>query len=398
MADQRSARKRVSDAFFEQTGQHPYSPEFIRSLIHTMRDPDACYTERVWAWHRWRAWGNSSLYAVSHWDPAKAFPLGQNDCALDLMWFLEGKAVKDIAGASQELRQKEYPKVRHLKNPTSRSYAKLAARELIDIKGKTAYLRHDPPELDNEVPVPGSRDWRANPGRDDFHKDKEFIKYLTDLGSRDWEDWLKAKSEFLKKRTEMRSRYQNWRIPVPAADASLFTEIPSNATTNREHTHTVADVPLEEPAVCAPPPVVPQPETPPPPVSKPPRTAAAPALALEPRFDSQPFWEVFWKAYTGHPYGVPDGELAARAWWKLNVLTQEHAVEIISGLNGQIEGDRWSRGIGVPNAIRFLREHKYRQKAAPKQVPAPSKRDVEREKTREFARRMDEALSSGRGR
>ena len=372
MADTRSARKRRSDIFFAETGNRPYSPEFIRSLIQTMRDPDACYTERVWAWNRWVAWGNMSRTPVSHWDPGKAFPLGQNDCALDLLWFLEGKKVSEIQDASLENRKKEYPRVRHLKNPTSRAHANLQARGLIDIQGHRTYLRDDPP-ADQEQFGPGSRD-KSDFKRDQFHKDSAFIKYLTDSGSRDWDEWETAKKRYIEARQAMRSRYRKWRNPGQNADASLFTGIP---TTNKDiHTHTVENVPLEANGVCVPRSVP----------SAQPETAI---VIAQPKFDQQAAWTEFWQIYS-----TRNGQrrVAAHNWWTAHVLVSQHATDIMAGIHRHIPSRKWTNGY-APDAITFLSERQYLD--TPRPAPAASKHEEKKARVLAWAQAQDEAERNG---
>jgi hypothetical protein len=121
------------------------------------------------------------------------------------------------------------------------------------------------------------------------------------------------------------------------------------------------------------------------PAELPPVQPQQPAAALVQHFDPGPAWGVFWTTYTEHPHGVCDGEAAAQAWWYRTVKTASYAAEIIEGLNEHIAGDRWSRGIGIPNAIRFLSEHWYRRKVRPRLPPQSERKG---DNLRAWARQM----------
>lgn len=133
-------RERVFHEFHKRVGLKPFAPEFIDSLVAVMRDPKACLSERVFAWAKWRAWGNSSEYAVSDWDPGLARSLDQLDCAVDLAWFEEGKRILWVEGAPEGFRKKarggpETPRLIKDKSKISKAFSKNECRGTVHLEG-----------------------------------------------------------------------------------------------------------------------------------------------------------------------------------------------------------------------------------------------------------------------
>jgi hypothetical protein len=105
-------------------------------------------------------------------------------------------------------------------------------------------------------------------------------------------------------------------------------------------------------------------------------------VCVSPPFDPKPTWEAFWHTYTEPPHGNPSRKDDAKDWWKAKVKTADYAAEIIEGLNAHKAGDRWSRGIGVWDAINFLDKHRYREKPPPAKPKKLSVADEVRERIR----------------
>jgi hypothetical protein len=173
--------------------------------------------------------------------------LGQLDCAIDLLWFEEGRPVEDIATASQEMRDQEHDRARLRKDTLARAFRKVQDRGQIDITGRQIYLLEAPPDRDKGALVAGSRDYH----RDRFDKDPEFIKSLTDLGSRDYEEWIEARTRYLEVRNRLRSRYKKWRDPATNGERIIIDVIPTN---NEEHRESRAVQRDKDKEASAPPP------------------------------------------------------------------------------------------------------------------------------------------------
>lgn len=115
------------------------------------------------------------------------------------------------------------------------------------------------------------------------------------------------------------------------------------------------------------------------------------------RYDPDPLWRIFRAKYIGHPHGVVEGGPEARAIWMRTVTSEAYALQIISGLDTWIAGDRWSRGIGIPNPDRFLREHWYRTPPPPAPPRMESKREQQMARNLAWAREMDARMAAGGG-
>lgn len=141
------ARRHAFDAFAERVGRKRYGPEFVDSLVQTMRIPAGYIDldEQVWAWTRWRSWCNSSETARSSWH-SDGWDLDQIDCALDLHWFQTGREVRDIEDASRQERAEArlLPEVRKRKSSVCRAFAKVEARGHVDLSRGRIYAAISP--------------------------------------------------------------------------------------------------------------------------------------------------------------------------------------------------------------------------------------------------------------
>jgi hypothetical protein len=80
-------------------------------------------------------------------------------------------------------------------------------------------------------------------------------------------------------------------------------------------------------------------------------------------FDSASAWRMFERSYIDH--GSDARMHDAQTWWGQNVKTEEQAAEIMAGLQRHIASDKWARGIGIPDAINFLRARRYMEHPKP---------------------------------
>ena len=223
-----AARRRTFRAFHEKVGLKPFSPEFFDSLYLTMRlGPGMiCLTEQVWAWVRWRTWGNSSERAMSGWD-GSAYGLDQTDCALDLYWFRTGKSPEYVEGAPRELRRQERQSagVKAMKYRVSRAFAKVEARGHIDMIGHEIYARVSPQVIESSLKV-------AEPAT--FEKDEEFLSWWKVADACNFSEWEDSRSRYYSARKVARARYKEYRDPQLSPPPILIEEIKSSKELKEE--------------------------------------------------------------------------------------------------------------------------------------------------------------------
>lgn len=252
-------RDQVFKEFYKQVGSKPFAPEFIDSLIAVMRATEgACWTEQVWAWQRWRSWANSSKYAVSDWNPEKAWYLDQLDCCLDLWWFQQGREVKWIEGQSRKAREeyrkdfrrdpedRQYPDLVALKNPVNNACAKLRLRGNLDFEGRKIYSLVSPPA---QLPTPKIT-WT-----NDFHRQEAaFLEWWKITWTNDFQEFEEARKRYNEARKIQRAAYQRYLDQKTSEAPIIIGVIPSNTSSSsvvsvlEEATTTILpDIPLEEP-------------------------------------------------------------------------------------------------------------------------------------------------------
>ena len=160
------ARDRAFQEFHKLAGMKPFAPEFLDSLIATMRSSE-CLTERIYAWSRWRAWANSSLFAASGWFEHRQ-PLDQIDCIVDLTWFKEGKSVDWVTGAPESVRIPAREAAQQLKGQYSRAFAQLRFEGRLEFRDRKIYPVVSPASPKSNGPDAEFSNWR---------EDLEFLKY-----------------------------------------------------------------------------------------------------------------------------------------------------------------------------------------------------------------------------
>jgi len=119
-------------------GSKPFAPDFIDSLTATMRFSESL-TERIYAWVRWRAWGNSAQFAATDWAKDRQRPLDQIDCIVDLRWFEEGKPLEWITGAPESVRTPARENTETRRAQYSRGFGRLEDEGRIEFKGRKIY-------------------------------------------------------------------------------------------------------------------------------------------------------------------------------------------------------------------------------------------------------------------
>ena len=251
-------RDQVFREFYKQVGSKPFAPEFIDSLIAVMRATEgACWTEQVWAWQRWRSWANSSKYAVSDWNPEKAWYLDQLDCCLDLWWFQQGRDVKWIEGQSRKAREeyrkdfrrkpedREFPDLVGLKQSVNLAFVKLRFRGNVDFEGRKIYALVSPPAA---PPIP--KITRTT----DFHsQDKEFLEWWKITWTTDFQEFEEARKRYNEARKIQRAAYQRYLDQQTSEAPILIEKIIDNTSSSsvvsvlEEATTTIfPDIPPEE--------------------------------------------------------------------------------------------------------------------------------------------------------
>jgi hypothetical protein len=250
-------RDQVFREFYKQVGSKPFAPEFIDSLIAVMRATEgACWTEQVWAWQRWRSWANSSKYAVSDWDPDKAWHLDQIDCCLDLWWLQQGRDVKWIEDQSRKARaeyRKEfrktpkeslYPDLVNLKYPVNKAFASLRSRGNIDFEGHRIYSLVSPPKVSSGKKVAGTSN---------FSGDKKFLAWWKVAGTSDFLEFQKAQKRYIDAKKVARNAYRQWLVQATSEAPILIEKIVDNTSSSsvvsvlEEATTTILlDIPPEE--------------------------------------------------------------------------------------------------------------------------------------------------------
>jgi hypothetical protein len=251
-------RDQVFREFHKQVGNKPFAPDFIDSLITVMRATEAaCWTEQVWAWQRWRSWANSSKYAVSDWNPDKAWYLDQLDCCLDLWWLQQGRDVKWIEGQSRQSREdyrkdfrrkreeQEYPDLVALKNPINHAFSKLHSRGNLDFGGRKIYALVSPPAT-----PPSPKITRTN---DLSIKNKKFMDWWKITWTNDFQEFEEARKRYNEARQIARTAYQRYldqgisEAPILIEKIIDNTSSSSDTSALEEATTTIfPDIPLEE--------------------------------------------------------------------------------------------------------------------------------------------------------
>lgn len=222
-----SARQRAFKEFHKRTGVKPFSPDFIDSMVAIMRDPDSCLSERVTVWAKWRAWGNSSEYAVGHWDPEKTRrPFDQTDCALDLAWFEEGRPLAFVERAPEDYRAKarqpaapERPAGVIHKTIMSRAFAKAETRGTLSSDGRKVIPPVSPPE--NRQPK------LLDPAT--FKDSNQFLTWFKVADPDNFQKWQEAKTRYFEARKVARIRYREWRKPATSEAAISIDVMPLKA-------------------------------------------------------------------------------------------------------------------------------------------------------------------------
>jgi hypothetical protein len=224
-------RERAFQDFHKQAGLKPFAPEFLDSLIATMRYSE-CLTERIHAWGRWRAWGNSSLYAVSDWDAGR--PLDQLDCIIELAWFKAGKPVEWVIGAPEHVREAERNTGRSLKGQYSRAFARLVSERRLEIKGRKIYPVVSPDNLEVKPKVAGSSN---------FQGDEEFMKWWEVADSSNFQAFKVAWTTFVEARKVARNAYRQYQeTATPEPPIIIPVKVVSNTA--------AADGPEQQPAAA----------------------------------------------------------------------------------------------------------------------------------------------------
>jgi hypothetical protein len=251
-------RDQVFREFHKQVGGKPFAPDFIDSLITVMRaTEDACWTEQVWAWQRWRSWANSSKYAVSDWNPDKAWYLDQLDCCLDLWWLQQGRDVKWIDGLSRQAREdyrkdfrrkrdeREYPDLVALKYPINRAFSQLQSRGNLDFEGRKIYSLVSPTTKSTSPKVAGPRNFSFD--------DEDFMSWWKVAGPRNFSDFQEARERYNEAKKVARSAYRKYLDHKTFEDPILIEKITSNTSSSsissvleEETTTILPDIPPEE--------------------------------------------------------------------------------------------------------------------------------------------------------
>lgn len=214
-----SPRGKAYHDFIKRTGNRRFIPEFVASMVRTMEIAEGiCLTERVWAWVRWRTWGNSSETAMSSWH-SDGWELDQIDCAVDLSWIEQGKTPDEIEDSSRDerARARVQPDIRKRKAPLSRAFAILKARGQVDLSRGRIYALvapNSPQVVDNRLLVAGSSNYDL--------QNPDFLSWLQVAGSSDYEEFQSARTSYYQARKVARSRYKEWLEQQPPEAASLF--------------------------------------------------------------------------------------------------------------------------------------------------------------------------------
>jgi hypothetical protein len=153
----------------------PFAPEFHDSLIATMCYSE-CLTERIYAWSRWRAWANSSLFAASDWFEHRQ-PLDQIDCIVDLTWFKEGKPVDWVTGAPGSVRIPAREAAQQLKGQYSRAFAQLRFEGRLEFRDRKIYPVISPPTSKSNASDAEFSNWRDDPGFLEYWRVAEFSNF-----------------------------------------------------------------------------------------------------------------------------------------------------------------------------------------------------------------------------
>src|SRR5262252_3434082 len=167
-------RDKVFADFHRSVGLKPFGPDFLDSLAAVMKH-SACLDEAVWAWVRWRSWGNSSVHCVDHWNPRQARFLKQLDCIVDISSLRAGLSFEDLTkmtGAEREA-ERSSPLVDRLKSQFSRAFAAVEARGNIRFDGQKIAALVEPAEPKAKKVA----------GSSNFSGDKAFMEWWKVAGS-----------------------------------------------------------------------------------------------------------------------------------------------------------------------------------------------------------------------
>jgi hypothetical protein len=242
--DQKGPRERAFFEFHRDTGLKPFGPEFTSSLIATMRR-SRCHSERIYAWHRWRAWGNSSKYPVTHWDKTRAALLDQIDCAVELEWFREGRTVESVINAAPEERETARKQMESRKGRYSRCHARLRQQGRLAFDGQRYYAvispdaTPEPAKNDSSVAVTGN--WN-DLSYSFYSTDKNYLQWM---GSADapvavtgnWEALEKARNARAEAEKQIRNAlkavrndYRNYLQRATGGEPDLIVCNPLNSS------------------------------------------------------------------------------------------------------------------------------------------------------------------------
>lgn len=215
-------RDQVFAEFHARTGLEWFAPDFLNSLWKVMRDRSAGLAERVWAWHRWRANGNSSESPVSDWNPAYAKKLRQSDCAIDLEWLAEGQSLEWVEKADVKLRAAKLAAMnwKGLKGYYGRAFKENRQRGLLDRKGKTVYTAPscplDPPA--EKVAYPGYFSPKS------FSSNKEFLEWYKVAYPGYFQAWEAAETARREAREVAQASYREWLNQATFGAPSLYVK------------------------------------------------------------------------------------------------------------------------------------------------------------------------------
>ena len=188
------SRNKVFNAFLERTGIQQFSPEAITSLHGTMVRAE-CMTERLHAWAKWRAWANSSEYAVDHWMTDRARPLDQIDAAVDLRWLEEGRSLREVVNAPATDRQAARLLVAPNRAFISRQFAQLEEEGRIEFRGHKIHPVIDP----QTKPKP-------KPKSDVTISDEDFQAWMRTQHFGEFEAWQAELDERARAQRKLRER------------------------------------------------------------------------------------------------------------------------------------------------------------------------------------------------
>jgi hypothetical protein len=205
-----------------------FGPEFHDSMVRVMASPPrvACLTERYWAWVRWRAWCNSSEFAVSSWDNDPREPqyaLDQTDAALDIWWFKHGRPAEWVEGAPRKFRdhERQRKEVQHFKARISEAAAKVEARGSYKSKTGKLYAVVSPLDGDSAPKPPPAVAGSSNR----YLSDKDFLTWWSVAGSSNYQAFLDARSAFNEARRVARSAYREYVAQATPAAGILIDVI-----------------------------------------------------------------------------------------------------------------------------------------------------------------------------